>query len=83
MPLTSTSTPRKVVTGVWAIQHFWTESGHSLVLCSSRDRLEPIADELGIPYGDITDVSSSRAVVGLWGETLRAYQAHYHLERGG
>ena len=56
------------------MREFWTETRHGLVLEGNPDIIHDIAGALNIPFDALVQVSSSRCVVGVWGEAVRKYQ---------
>ena len=54
-------------------QH-WTLSGQSVVLSGPRERLQELADDLHVAHDQIVEVSTTRAVLALWGAPLETFQ---------
>jgi hypothetical protein len=56
------------------VREYWTETRHGLVIEGNPDIIDTIVDALDVPCDAPVQVSSSRSILGLWGEAVRAYQ---------
>ena len=60
--------------GLRLVREYWTETRHGLVIEGNPEIIRRIAGALDLPPSVMVHVSNSRSVLGLWGESVRAYQ---------
>ena|GEM_PF-3943894 len=56
------------------MREYWTETRQGLVIEGNPETIRQIARSLEISATVPIQVSNSRCVLGLWGESVRAYQ---------
>ena len=56
------------------VREYWTETRNGLVVEGNPDIIRRIAGALNLPPSALIQVSNSRSVLGLWGESAREYQ---------
>ena len=56
------------------VREYWTDSHCGLVVEGNPEIIRAIARALRMPVDASIAVSASRSVLGLWGESVRAYQ---------
>ena len=61
--------------GLRLVREYWTETRNGLVVEGKPDTIRRIEGALNLPPGTMVHVSNSRSVLGLWGESVLAYQA--------
>lgn len=74
MSMSRSGVPPDATDGDNVIQQHWTLSRRSVVLSGPRERLRELADQLDVPADQIIDMTTTRAVLALWGAPLEAYQ---------